>query len=48
MSLIHPSNNRSIRVAEKLREKLQNKTEVYGKEVFVYGIERADFEMNDN
>ena len=48
VSLIHPGNNRSIRVAEKLGEKLQDKTEVYGKEVLVYGIERADFEMNDN
>lgn len=48
VSLIHPGNNRSIRVAEKLGEKLQDKTEVYGKEVLVYGIDRSAFEITNN
>lgn len=46
VSLIHPGNIRSIRVAERLGEKLQGKAEVYGKEVLIYGIDRADFNLN--
>ncbi|VEP15270.1 GCN5-related N-acetyltransferase [Hyella patelloides LEGE 07179] len=48
VSLIHPGNTRSIRVAEKLGEQLQDKTEVYGKEVLVYGIDRSAFDMTNN
>lgn len=46
VSLIHPGNTRSIRVAERLGETLQGKAEVYGKEVLIYGIDRATFETN--
>lgn len=48
VSLIYPGNIRSIRVAEKLGEKLQSKAEVDGKEVLVYGIDRSAFEMTNN
>ena len=41
ISLIHPDNQASIRVAERLGEKLEGKAEVFGKEVSVYGIDRA-------
>ena len=48
VSLIHPGNIRSIRVAERLGEQLQDKAEVYGKEVLVYGIDRADFNLSND
>ncbi|MBD1847696.1 GNAT family N-acetyltransferase [Cyanobacteria bacterium FACHB-63] len=41
ISLIYPENVRSIRVAERLGEKLQGKTEIFGNEVFIYGIDRT-------
>lgn len=40
ISLIHPDNRASIRVAERLGEKLEGRTEVFGMEVSIYGIER--------
>jgi len=40
ISLIHPENNNSIRVAERLGEKLEGKTEVHGIGVLIYGISR--------
>jgi RimJ/RimL family protein N-acetyltransferase len=40
ISLIAPDNTASIRVAERLGEKVESKTELFGKEVLVYGITR--------
>lgn len=40
ISLIHPDNVGSIRVAERLGEKVEGKTEVFGHEVLIYGIDR--------
>ena len=41
ISLIHPENRASNRVAERLGEKLEGEAEVFGKQVSVYGIDRA-------
>jgi RimJ/RimL family protein N-acetyltransferase len=41
ISCIAPDNVRSIRVAEKLGEKVEGQTELMGKEVFIYGIHRS-------
>ena len=41
ISLIRPENRGSIRVAERLGERLEGRTEWFGKEVLVYGIEEA-------
>jgi RimJ/RimL family protein N-acetyltransferase len=38
ISLMHPENERSIRVAERLSESLEGRTEVNGQEALVYGI----------
>jgi RimJ/RimL family protein N-acetyltransferase len=43
ISLIRPGNERSIRIAERLREKLQGRTAVQGQEALIYGISRADW-----
>ncbi|MFN4258393.1 MAG: GNAT family N-acetyltransferase [Gemmataceae bacterium] len=43
ISLIRVANLNSIRVAERLGEKLEGQTEVMGYEVLVYGIDRAAF-----
>ena len=43
ISLIHPDNKASIRVAERLGEKLEGKAEVFGRDDLVYGIDRAAF-----
>jgi RimJ/RimL family protein N-acetyltransferase len=40
ISLIHPENKNSIRVAERLGEKLEGKTEIMGHDVLIYGIDR--------
>ncbi len=40
ISLIHPENKASIRVAERLGEKVEGKTELMGTEVLIYGIDR--------
>ena len=40
ISLIHPENSASIRVAEKMGEKVEGETEVFGTRVLVYGIGR--------
>ncbi|HVF86411.1 MAG TPA: GNAT family N-acetyltransferase [Pyrinomonadaceae bacterium] len=42
ISLIHPDNQPSIHVAERLGEKLEGRTELFDHEVLVYGIWRAD------
>jgi RimJ/RimL family protein N-acetyltransferase len=41
ISLIRPENGGSIRVAERLGERLEGRMELYGHEVLVYGIDRA-------
>jgi RimJ/RimL family protein N-acetyltransferase len=41
ISLIHPENRASIKVAERLGEKLEGKTELLGIDVLVYGIDRT-------
>lgn len=40
ISLIHPENRASIRVAERIGEKVEGRTELLGTEVLVYGIDR--------
>jgi RimJ/RimL family protein N-acetyltransferase len=44
LSLIHPENAASIRVAQRLGERLLGPTEVMGKPAFVYRITRAEWE----
>ena len=41
ISLIHPENLASIKVAERIGEKLEGKTELLGIDVLVYGIDRT-------
>jgi RimJ/RimL family protein N-acetyltransferase len=43
ISLIDPANTLSIKVAERLGERLEGRTELKGREVLVYGIEREDW-----
>jgi len=40
ISLIHPENRNSIKVAERLGEKLEGQTELLGHDVLIYGIDR--------
>jgi RimJ/RimL family protein N-acetyltransferase len=40
ISLIDPQNKNSIKVAERLGEKEEGKTELFGREVLIYGIDR--------
>jgi RimJ/RimL family protein N-acetyltransferase len=44
ISLIRPDNRASIRVAERLGERLERRTDLYGHEALVYGIDRAQWE----
>jgi RimJ/RimL family protein N-acetyltransferase len=44
ISLIHPENRASIRVAERLGEKPEGKAEILGIKVVVYGIDRDDWQ----
>jgi len=43
ISLIHPENHASIRVAERLGESLQGRTDFFGREFLVYGIDRESW-----
>jgi RimJ/RimL family protein N-acetyltransferase len=43
ISLIHPQNQSSIRVAERLGETQEGEAEILGINVLVYGIRRADW-----
>jgi RimJ/RimL family protein N-acetyltransferase len=45
ISLIRPGNERSIRVAERLGETLEGRTEVNGQEALVYGISRKQWQL---
>ena len=47
ISLINPDNKPSIKVAERLGEKIEGKTELFGHEVLIYGIDRADWRAED-
>jgi RimJ/RimL family protein N-acetyltransferase len=42
ISLIHPANAASIRVAERIGERLEGRVELFGHEALVYGIHRKD------
>ena len=46
ISLIRPANAASIRVAERLGETLEGRTELFGTEALVYGISRQSFREN--
>jgi RimJ/RimL family protein N-acetyltransferase len=41
ISLIRPANRASIRVAERLGQTLEGRTDLYGHDVLIYGITRA-------
>jgi len=43
ISLIHPENRASIRVAERIGESLQGRTELMGQEHLVYGIDKEGY-----
>jgi len=43
ISLIAPDNVNSIRVAERLGEKVEGETELMGRTVLIYGIDRDDW-----
>jgi RimJ/RimL family protein N-acetyltransferase len=43
VSLIHPENARSIRVAERIGERHEGEAEVIGVRALVYGVERAEW-----
>jgi RimJ/RimL family protein N-acetyltransferase len=44
ISLIDPENRASIRVAERLGERPERRAEVFGKQLVVYGIDRATWQ----
>lgn len=41
ISLIHPENTASIKVAQRIGERLEGKTQLFDREVLVYGIDRG-------
>lgn len=43
ISLIHPDNTASIKVAERLQERMEGETELFGHEVLIYGINREQW-----
>jgi RimJ/RimL family protein N-acetyltransferase len=43
ISLIAPDNVASIKVAERLGEKVEGQTNVVNRDVFIYGIDRKDW-----
>ena len=43
ISLIHPENTRSRRLAERLGERFEKTVDLFGDEVGVYGIDRAEW-----
>ena len=44
ISLICPENTASIRVAQKLGEKLEGTTKIFAREALIYGIYRDEYE----
>jgi RimJ/RimL family protein N-acetyltransferase len=47
ISVIEPANLASVRVAEKLGERFERTTQLVGKLVSIYGIERVDWKGDD-
>ena len=45
ISLIHPENRASIRVAERLGERLQDRIEHLGREMLCYGVDRESWSL---
>jgi RimJ/RimL family protein N-acetyltransferase len=45
ISLIHPENRASIRVAERIGERLQGRVQHLGREMLCYGIDRESFAL---
>ena len=43
ISLIHPENRASIRVAERIGERLQGRINHFGREMLCYGLDRATY-----
>lgn len=43
ISLIHPDNSASIKVAQRIGERLEGRSELFGHEVLIYGIDRSDW-----
>jgi RimJ/RimL family protein N-acetyltransferase len=43
ISLIAPDNVASIKVAERLGEKVEGNTNIMDRDVFIYGIDRKDW-----
>jgi RimJ/RimL family protein N-acetyltransferase len=41
ISLIHPDNRASVRVAERIGEKLEGRTELFSHDVLIYGVDRT-------
>jgi RimJ/RimL family protein N-acetyltransferase len=46
ISLIDPNNTPSIKVAERLGERVERSTELFGREILIYGIDRKDWLAN--
>lgn len=44
ISLIHPDNLGSIRVAERIGERLEGQTELFGHDVLIYGVDRVGWD----
>jgi RimJ/RimL family protein N-acetyltransferase len=42
ISVIHPDNHASIRVAQRIGEKLETRSELFGHDVLIYGLNRGD------
>jgi RimJ/RimL family protein N-acetyltransferase len=47
ISLIRPANQPSIRVAERLGQRLEGRTELFGRDALVYGIDQAAWRAAD-
>ncbi len=47
ISLIYPENQASVQVAERLGEKLEGTTQLFGKKVLVYGVTRPAGQRDD-
>ncbi|MBX3280403.1 MAG: GNAT family N-acetyltransferase [Acidobacteria bacterium] len=47
ISLIHPDNRASINVAEKMGERVEGRTEIFGFPVLIYGISRDEWRKRE-
>lgn len=43
ISLVNPENRRSIRVVERLGERLEGRTDLFGREMLLYGLDRESW-----